>query len=84
MRPTYNRGGRVRARSVGPNPTGAANPHVSIAGMKKKPILVEESEFDVVLTHLLKSAPKPIDERKISSNRGRPKTSQTRPKKSAS
>jgi hypothetical protein len=25
MHPTYNRGGRVQARSVGPNPTGAAS-----------------------------------------------------------
>jgi hypothetical protein len=65
MRPTYNRGERVRARSVGPNPTGAAKPNVSISLMKKnkivaKEIIVEEGEFNSVLSRLLKAKPVPM------------------------
>jgi hypothetical protein len=49
--------------------------------MKKKQILVEESEFDAVLSKLLSTAPKPIAERKIESGLGRPKKAQPHPKK---
>lgn len=67
--PTYNRGERVHARSAGPNPAGPAQ-YVSMAFMtKKKEIIVEESQFNAVLSRLLKAKPVPMKKIKTTGKR---------------
>lgn len=69
MRPTYNRGERVSARSESPNLSG---PAIMLAweNMKRK-IVVEKEKFDAVLSRLLKASPIPM--KKIKTTGKRPK-----------
>jgi hypothetical protein len=65
MRRIYNPCERVRARSVGPNPTGAALLCYHLFLMK-----VEKQKFDDVLAKLLKAKPEPRKKIKTTGRRG--------------
>lgn len=64
MHPIYNRGERVQARSVGPNPTG---PAYMIAWEDMK---VEKEKLDAVLAQLLKMKPIPMKGLKTRGRKG--------------